>query len=283
MNTLSLLLLVVAMPGAPASQPAAPAPVEADNAVGKVNIKLHSGEAQSILNSVLSNQGFWSDADVSSYDKQLYDEIRLKKTDSGYVPMITGQGDEDFPLEVVADIVFRRNVDLPDKMSGADAVVRLGSGYDSTVGAEYHDSFYLLDFTLFYGHFTQRMYKKYDAENKQHIMWFEKLDQSFVNAGTWATYQKKIESTFESHDRRWLFNGYQEVTDVYGMFVVSPGESRQSRVTFVSKLSFGEGTGFIAQAGSKMPSVIRSGLKAGFDGCVEIAKDEKQKRLAKGQ
>ncbi len=280
--SVSALLAALAL-GAPATaaRPAAEPPaVQQDHALGAVNIRLHNAEAQQVLNRALADDGYWADANQSTYSKQTYDEIRLKKNDNGYVPMITGEGDQDYDPEVVADIVFRRNVDLPRFMSGADAVVRLGSGYDAKVGAEYADSFYLLDFTLFYGHFTQRMYKKYDESTKQWIMWFEKLDESFVSGPKWMAYQAKVAKSLENHDRRWLFNGYQEVTDVYGMFVVHPGQERQTRVTFVSKLSFGEGSGFIAKAGSKMPSVIKAGLKAGFDGCVAIANDEKKRRLA---
>ncbi len=63
------------------------------------------------------------------------------------------------------------------------------------------------------------------------------------------------------------------------MVVVTPGEELESRVTFVSKLTFGDGTGFIAKVGSQMPMVIKAGLKSGFDACVAIARDEKHKRL----
>ena len=282
MKRLSFLaLLLLAAPAFASRVPAEETPVQSDLAIGNANVQMHNREAQQVLNSILADDTFWKGATVSTYKNQLYDEIRLKPTDSGYVPMITGQGDEDFPLEVVADIVYHRNVDLPRVMSGAEAMVRLGSGYDPTVGASYYDCFYLLDFTLFYGHFTQRMYKKYDAANNRYVMWFEKVNESFVGADTWATYQSKIKGIMDNHDRRWLFSGYEEVTDVFGMFVVTPGETKEARVTFVTKITFGEGSGFIAQAGSKMPMVIRAGLRAGFDGCVALAKDEKQKRIAK--
>ncbi|HHO54291.1 MAG TPA: hypothetical protein ENK18_26330 [Deltaproteobacteria bacterium] len=254
-------------------------PCSIDATVGRVDLRMHNKAAQDVLNGVLHDATFWQGASHSSYDKKLYDEIRLKDTSSGYVPMITGEGDEDYPAEVVADIVFRRNTDIPRHMSGAKAVVNLGSGYDSSVGAEYRDSFYLLDLTVFYGHFAQRMYRKYDESQKQHVMWFEKLDESFVDAATWAAYQAKMTQTIDNLDKRWAFNSIIEVTDVYGMFVVTPGEELESRVTFVSKLTFGDGTGFIAKVGSQMPMVIKAGLKSGFDACVAIARDEKHKRL----
>ncbi|MEO0603913.1 MAG: hypothetical protein AAF211_20925 [Myxococcota bacterium] len=249
-----------------------------DASIGQVSIKMRNPEGSQVLNKALNDAAFWKEASSTTYDKELYDEIRLLGTDTGYVPMITGQGDEDFPNEVVADIVFKRNTDLPKFMSGAEAIVNLGSGFDKTTGAEYRDTFYVLDFTLFYGFFPQRMYRKFDADRNMWVMWFEKLDRSFVDGGTWLTYQQKMNKTKENIDRRWLFNSYTEVSDVYGMFVVTKGEQRTSRVTFVSKVTFDKGSGFIARAGSQMPSVIKAGLKAGFDGCVAIASDEKKKR-----
>ncbi len=249
-----------------------------DAPIGKVSIKMRHPEGSTVLNQALNEDDFWKEASSTTYDDYLYDEIRLLGTDTGYVPMITGQGDEDFPNEVVADIVFKRNTDLPKFMSGAEAIVNLGSGFDETTGAEYRDTFYVLDFTLFYGFFPQRMYRKYDEGRKMWVMWFEKIEPSFVDGRTWLRYQQKMNATKESVDRRWLFNSYTEVSDVYGMFVVTKGEERTSRVTFVSKLTFDRGSGFIARAGSQMPSVIKSGLKAGFDGCVAIAKDEMKKR-----
>lgn len=249
-----------------------------DAPIGKVSIKMRHPEGDRVLDKALNDPNFWKEASSTKYDKEGYDEIRLLGTDTGYVPMITGQGNEDFPNEIVADIVYKRNTDLPKFMSGAEAVVNLGAGYDSVTGAEYRDTFYVLDFTLFYGFFPQRMYRKYDENRKMWIMWFEKLDSSFVDGGTWLSYQQKMTKTKENIKRRWLFNSYTEVSDVYGMFVVAPGENHTSRVTFVSKVTFDKGAGFIARAGSQMPSVIRSGLKAGFDGCVAIARDEKKRR-----
>jgi hypothetical protein len=81
-------------------------------------------------------------------------------------------------------------------------------------------------------------------------------------------------------ERRWALNGLIEVTDVYGMFVVEPGKVHTSRVSFVSKITFGEGTGWVAQWGSQIPGVIRAGIKSGFDASVAIARKEKAKLAA---
>lgn len=249
-----------------------------DLVTGQFDIKLRNREGQEVLNKILSDQAFWSEAWKQAYTDKIYDEIRLKDTPSGYVPMITGEGDQDFAPEVVADIVFLRNTDLPKYMSGAKAVVLLGTGYDPVVGAEYRDCFYILDLTAFYGHFPQRMYRKHDATTNAAVMWFEKLDASFVDASTWTTYKSKMDTSLANLEKRWAFNSLIEVGNIYGMFVVEPGKKRKSRVSFVSKLSFDPDAGWMAQMGSQMPMVLKAGLKSGFAASVAIAKNETERR-----
>jgi hypothetical protein len=243
-----------------------------------VDVKLRNAEGQRVLNSILTDAAYWAGADIKTAHGEAYDEIRLKSTETGYVPMITGEGGQDFPHDAVAHTVYARNTDLPKYMSGAKAVVLLGSGYDSVVGAEYRDCFYILDLTAFYAYFPQRMYRRHDDAKNQTVLWFEKMDASFVDAATWASYDAKMKSTRDNLDRRWVLNSLVEVADVYGMFVVEPGQEHTSRVSFVSKLDFGDDAGFIAQVGSQMPMVLRAGLKSGFSASVAIATHEKQKR-----
>lgn len=250
---------------------------------GSLGLELRNAEGEQVLNGILSDTAFWAGADIETYQDRLYDEIRLKRIESGYVPWISGEGKENFDHEVVADIVFFRNTDLPKYMAGAKAVVMMGSGYDPVVGAEYRDCFYVLDLTAFYAHFPQRMYRKRDAEANRTVLWFEKLDARFVDAATWGTYQAKMQSTLEGLETRWMFGSIVEVDDVYGMFVVSPGAAWESRVSFVSKLTFGEDAGWIARAGSNLPFVLKAGLKSGFGASVAIAQHEKQRRAARAQ
>lgn len=245
---------------------------------GTFDLKLRDAEGQQILNKILSDEAFWSGAWKQPYEGKLYDEIRLKDTASGYVPMITGEGDQDFAQDVVSDVVYFRNVDLPKYMDGAKVVALLGSGFDPVVGAEYRDCFYILDLTLFYGTFPQRMYRKHDPVTNATVMWFEKMDSTFVDAGTWAAYQTKMKAQVEGMEKRWALNSVIEVSDIYGMFVVEPGKTRKSRVSFVSKLTFDDNAGWVAQMGSQMPGVIRSGLKSGFAASVALAKHETDKR-----
>lgn len=248
--------------------------------MGSVDVKMRTHpEGQSTLNRILGDEAYWADAWRRSYSDRLYDEIRLKSTDSGYVPMISGEGQENFPHQVVADIVYYRNSDLPKYMSGCKVVQKLGSGFDPVVGAEFRDSFYILDLTVFYGYFAQRMYRKHDPATNQTVLWFEKIDASFVEPATWAKYEAQMKASIDGVDRRWPpFNAMIEVSDVYGMFVVEPGKAHTSRVSFVSKLTFDKGTGFVAQWGSQLPPVVRAGLQAGFDASVAIAKNEADRR-----
>lgn len=249
-----------------------------------LNVKLRNAEGQQVLNGILSDAAYWAGADISTYQGENYDEIRLKSIESGYVPMITGEGDQDFSNDVVSHVVYSRNTDLPRYMDGAKSVLLLGRGYDSSVGAEYRDCFYILDLTLFYGYFHQRMYKKHDDATNTTVLWFEKLDESFVDAATWSTYQTKSQAAMDTLERRWPpFNSLIPVDEVYGMFLVEPGKTRESRVSFVSKIAFAKDAGFIANMGSKLPPVLRAGLKAGFNASVAIAGHEKQKRAVRDQ
>lgn len=245
---------------------------------GSLDLKLRNAEGQQVLNSILDDTSYWTDAYVKTYTGKQYDEIRLKPIDSGYVPMITGEGAEDFDHDVVADVVYMQNTRLPKYMDGAKIVMDMGRGYDETVGAEYRDTFYVLDLTLFYATFPQRMYRKHDAENNRTVLWFEKIEPDWVPAATWADYQAKMAAAVENMDTRWIGGSVIPVGDIYGMFVVEPGKEFDSRVSFVSKLAFGDEAGFIAKMGSQMAPVLRSGLKSGFGASVAIASHEQARR-----
>ena len=90
---------------------------------GSLGLKLRSSEGTEVLNGILSDPAYWAGADQETYEGKLYDEIKLKRLESGYVPMITGEGGEEFPHEVVADTVYFRNTDLPKYMTGANLVI----------------------------------------------------------------------------------------------------------------------------------------------------------------
>lgn len=243
------------------------------------DLKARNAEAQQTLNDILTDEAYWAGATRQTYTDRPYDEIRLKSTDSGYVPMISGEGQQDFPHDVVADIVFLRNTDLPKHMSGCKVVLPLGSGYDPVAGAEYRDAFYILDLTVLYGYFPQRMYRKHYPDTNETVLWFEKLDSEFVDASTWAAYQQKMTASLDGLERRWApFNALVEVSDVYGMFVVEPGTVNQTRVSFVSKVTFDKHAGIIARFGSQLRPVVRTAIQAGFGASVAIARRETDRR-----
>jgi len=245
---------------------------------GTLDLKLRNAEGQQVLNGILDDTSYWSDAWTKTYSGKLYDEIRLKPLTSGYVPMISGEGDQDFDHDVVADVVYMQNTRLPKYMDGAKIVVDLGRGFDETVGAEYRDTFYVLDLTLFYATFPQRMYRRHDADSNRTVLWFEKLTPEMVPASTWTSYQGEMTKQVENMDTRWIGGSVIPVGDIYGMFVVEPGKTQESRVSFVSKLAFGDDAGWIAKMGSQMPGVLKAGLRSGFGASVAIATHEQQRR-----
>lgn len=238
-------------------------------------IECYSDEAEQVCEAALTQGAYWGDAEIKTYSEKEYDEIRLKPTDDGFVPMITGEGGMDFNHDVVADVVFRNQDKLPQKMSGAKAVEYLGSGFDSKIGAEYTDAYFMLDLTLFYATFKQRMYKRKDGDTT--VLWFEQLRPEMTGSEKWAAYEKRQKEIEDNLSLRWAFGSVLRLADIYGMFVVSKGEGHTTRITFVSKMEFGEDAGFIAQVGSQMRSVLRSGLKSGFLASVEIAKENQAK------
>lgn len=247
-----------------------------------LGIKMRNPEGSQVIGQMVSDDAFWSDAWKKSYDDKIYDEIRLKSTDSGYLPMITGEGQQDFDPEVVSHIIFDKMHQLPLYMSGAKAVVALGKGRDETIGADYSDTFWFLDMSVLYVVYPMRMYRRHDPATNTTYLWFEKLDASFVDAPTWASYEKKMEDTKSSVDLRWApFNSVNDASTLYGIFVVSPGKERRSRVTFVSKLAFGSDAGWMAKFGSQLPGVLKAGLRNGFVASVAMADAETQRRAKK--
>ncbi len=225
--------------------------------------------AQEVLSAAASSSTFWEGAQVRNYKEKAYDEVRLKALDTGYLAMVTGEGQRDFKHETVVRTVFENMSRLPQVEDGAKAVVRLGSGTDSRSGLSYADSFYFLDFSFFYGTYGQRMYRLVDGDRT--ILFFEHLNENVAGAA-WPAYQAKMEQVVASVKRRSLLNSVIPVSEIYGMFTVEPGRLHTSRVTFTTRLRFGEGSGTIARLGSEMPMVIRSGLQSGFESCVAIAR-----------
>lgn len=273
------LALAVAAP-AVASIPG-PAPVPAPDATTRVDtgvVKMRSAEGTRVIGQMVSDESFWAGAWRKTYTGQVYDELRLKELPSGYLPMITGEGQQDFEHDLVAHVIFNEMHRLPYHMSGVRAVASLGRGHDPRTGTEYRDTFWFLDLGVLYMVFPMRMYREHDPASTTTWLWFEKLDESFVDGPTWAAYQAKIQKTMDSVERRWTFNSVNPVETLYGIFVVEPGRERESRVVFATSFTFGQDAGWMAKLGSQLPGVLKAGLRTAFNAAVAIAKDETEKR-----
>lgn len=240
-------------------------------------VRLQNQTGADLLNQALDGQTLWSGASVDRYKGRLYDEIRLRSLDKGYITYISGEADRDFEPQVVADTVFKHQHRLPGVEDGAKAVVRLGSGADAATGRPYVDTWWMLDLTLFYGTYVQRMHQVDDG-NGRIISYFEKLDLNSLSAATRASYQAKIDAASATIEKRWPpFDSVQEISEIYGMFVVEPGAVRTARVSFVARITFAEGAGVLARLGAEMPPVLKAGLQSGFISCVQIARQEQVK------
>ena len=242
----------------------------------RVHLQTRNREAEKVLNAALTDAAYWNGASKSTYNDKSWDEVRLKQLSTGYLAMISGEGGQDFDHDVVVDVVYSQQTRIPQHTDGAKAVTQLGTGTDPVNGMPYVDTFFYLDFEAFYGVYSQRMYR--ETENGRTVLWYEKLNETFVDPATWAQYQQKIEATKEKVDRRWLLGSVVEVGDIFGMFVVEPGRTKKSRVTFITKIVFGADSGWIAKTGSQLPVVIKAGLKSGFRSCVELAQEEQRRR-----
>ena len=237
---------------------------------------------EDVLNQAVAGADWWGGASKWVYQDKQYDEIRLKPmNDGGYLTYITGEGREDFSHEQVVKTVWKHQDKLDQKMDGCVAAEQVGRGTDPKVGTDYVDLYMFLDFGVFYAEFFQRMYK-YPQPDGRTLMAFEKLFAPMVDGATWAKYQEKRRATLarleDAGELRSIFNKKVEVSETYGVFIADKGSRQASRISMVAKIGFDSSSGFIAQMGSKMPPVIKAGLRAGFDASVAIAKGVKTGR-----
>jgi len=272
----ALALAAPAMARAPASTPVVD--VDASSRVDTGIVKMRSAEGTRVIGQMVSDEAFWTGAWRKTYSGEVYDELRLKELPSGYLPMIAGEGLQDFEHHLVAHVVFNEMHRLPQHMSGVRAVASLGRGHDARTGAEYRDTFWFLDLGVLYMVFPMRMYRQHDPATTTTWLWFEKLDESFVDAATWGRYEQKIQATMDAVERRWTFNSVNPVDTLYGIFVVEPGRERESRVTFATSFTFGQDAGWMARLGSQLPGVLKAGLRTAFGAAVSIARDEAAQR-----
>lgn len=235
---------------------------------------IRNKKGSDVLNRALFEKGFWDDSTKTQYENKNHDEIRLKSMDSGYLTYISGCGDRDFTIENVAEAVFWHQKELPNHMAGAVACTLLGSGTDAQIQKQYTDTFLLGDFDFFYSTYFQRMYR-FDLPDGRVVLPFEIIPSSFVSPEDWKRYQvrkRELIDNTKNKRRGFLFGDILDMAELYGMYVVSPGDVHQSRVTMIARLRFG-GDSWIADFGSKLPFVLRAGLANGFRAHVDIVKN----------
>ena len=242
---------------------------------GNVQFNLHNVKGQKVLLDSLNDPNFWDGIEVERPKDLLYDEFKLKSLDKGYLTHVSGQGQTNFTQEQVVQTVLHFQDKLPKHMAGATAMPYISKGKDPDFGVEYTDMLFLGDMDFFYCEYYQRMYR-YDLPDGRTICAFEKMDKARVGEKRWNKYLNIRKHTLETVDLRWMLNDIIPVTEVFGMYIVEPGDSFTTRVTLTAKLRFGEGTGLLAQWGSEMPYLVRSGTVNGFDASVAVAREVKK-------
>jgi len=230
---------------------------------------MHNARAKSITSQAVSSAEFWSSASVSTYTGERYDQLRLRPMDDGYFTMITGEGRADHPHEVVVNTTFRYQDRLPAIEDGALDIAILGEGIDERSGLPYVDTLFFLDFTLFYGIYVQRSYRLDQGDRT--FVFFEIVRPEFIEPVTWSRYQARMQAAIKDASLRWVFNRVVEIEEVYGTFIIEPGTTHTSRVSFLVRIRFGSQGGPLARLGSEMPPVLKAGLQSGFDNCVRVA------------
>jgi hypothetical protein len=245
-----------------------------------VSFQLHNKAGQKVLLESLNNPNYWKGVDVERPSDKLYDEFKLKKLDSGYLTYVSGHGNQNYTREQVVQTVLYNQHHLPKHMAGAKNMTYFSEGVDPHFGVPYTDMVFLGDMDFFYCEYYQRMYR-YDLGDGRTICAFERGTQNFIKPERWKVYEQKRKETIDESDLRWpILNDVIPVTDVFGMYIIGPGKNYQTRVTLTAKLRFGSGTGLLAQWGSEMPYLIRSGTLNGFNASVSITgfiKDGKYK------
>jgi hypothetical protein len=237
-----------------------------------VSLPMRDPVAAAVTTQAVSSAAFWSSATVTDYDGEVYDQIRLRPLSEGYFTLITGEGGADFPHEVVVDTALRLQERLPAIEDGAVAIKILGEGIDSRTGLPSVDTLFLLDFSLFYGVYIQRS-TRLDADGRTFVF-FEKLTEAHVDAATWARYRADRDAAIAGADLRWALSRVVEIAEVFGTFIIEPGTTHTSRVSFLVRLRFGDDAGSLARLASELPPVLRQGLQSGFANCVRIAAEQ---------
>lgn len=239
-------------------------------------VSLRDRQADKILNEALAGDQWWKGASIDRFDRKQYDEIRLRRLpDGGYLAYVSGEGGENFTHEQVVRTVWDHQDKLDNHFESTVTAINLGTGQDTTLGREYRDRYMLLDFGFFYGRQIQRMYR-FDLPDGRTLLPFERLQPAFVDAGQRSRYkalqQSEETQARERDDLRSVFDGMVDIDVLYGVFIVEPGTTKQTRVSLIAKVGFSDDSSWLASIGSRIPPVIKSGLRGGFDASVAVCR-----------
>ena len=239
-------------------------------------LRLRDSDAQRILNEALTDEVWWKGASVERFSGKQYDEIRLRRlSHGGYLTYVSGEGAEDFAHEDVARTVWDHQDKLENHFDGVIVSTTLGTGRDPQTGTEYRDRFMLLDFGLFYARQVQRMYR-YPLPDGRTLLAFECLTPAFTDAATWRRYlaiRDRAEQQARARgDLRSVFGSIVDIDILFGVFIVEPGQVHTTRISLVAEIGFTSDNSWLGSVGSKIPPVIKSGLRGGFDASVSVCR-----------
>ena len=133
----------------------------------------------------------------------------------------------------------------------------------------------LLDFGLFYARQVQRMYR-YDLTDGRTLLAFERLTPALTDPATWRRYLAARDAAEKRArnrgDLRSVFGSIVDIDILFGVFIVEPGRTHTTRISLIAEIGFSSENSWLGSVGSKMPPVIRSGLRGGFDASVAVCR-----------
>jgi hypothetical protein len=237
-------------------------------AFGKeVPLQFHDQRGTNLLNDSLNDPQFWKKSLITKYEGLLFDEIRLKIKEEGYVSYISGTGRQNFTPEEVADGIFKHQDLIPKFMPSLRSARYIGRGVDPFNGLEYTDIFFLADIKIFFMSVPLRTYKIKIGENK-YVCAIELITEDMVSAEKWRTYQQIISLEHEGLSDRWSFQTIVPMEYVFGFYLTEPEIEFGTRVTMITRMKFAKNANVLADIGSELPFVLRQGMQAGFIGSV---------------
>ena len=232
-----------------------------------LSLQLHHQRGSQVLSDVLSNDSYWANASKDMYVGQHYDEIRLQPMDAGYLAFVSGEGKQDFEAEDVANTIFAHQNLIPQFMPSLKSACYLESGIDSFNGYPYNDIYFLADLKILHISVALRTYK-IQVGAHHFICPIEMITPEMVSSSTWKNYQELYQQQVQKVQPLPFYQTIVEPAFVFGMYVVEPGQVRQSRVTLVTQLAIRSEDSFLAAMASELPFFLKQGMQVGFESSV---------------